>query len=48
MNQNDHNRWKCVNNQLCEQLCTKLHREPPKRWHVEPKKEVKPCRPKQQ
>lgn len=35
MNQNDTNRHRCVNNQLCEQLCTVLHREPPKKWHVQ-------------
>ena len=33
MTTNDINRWKCVNNQLCEQLCTKLHKVPPKKWH---------------
>ena len=44
MNQNDHNRYRCVNNQLCEQICTKLHRIPPKKWHVPqaPKPEVQP------
>lgn len=35
MNGNDKLRTKCVNNQLCEQLCVTLHREPPKKWHRE-------------
>lgn len=34
MNQNDTNRWKCVNNQLCDELVKATHREPPKKWHV--------------
>ena len=33
MNQNDTNRWKCVNNQLVEQLVKATHRSPPEKWH---------------
>jgi hypothetical protein len=45
MNTNDKMRHRCVNNQLCEQLCVKLHREPPRKWHVHTPVPITPLPP---